>query len=539
MPSTEAIVASIHDLQDGEKQPVKVGETEVLLIRHNGRYFAIAAHCTHYKAPLAEGVLSGDHIVCPWHNAYFNITTGDQQEPPGLDSLPRYEVKIDGDKVIVSVPEDAAPTRTRSMAKYDANADHRTFVILGAGAAGAHAAETLRVANFQGRIIMATQDDLLPYDRTRLSKDYFNGKVSREQMPLRSAEFYHDHDIEVWLNKPAVRVDAQTKTMQFADGDTLSYDALLLATGGKPRQLEVPGAELQNVLTLRSFSDCDRILAAAKTATQAVVIGSSFIGMEAAAGLAQQGVKVTVVSPDAVPFEKTLGHEIGSVFQQVHEEQGVAFQLGRKVDRLEGSGKVEAAILDTGGSFASRSVRLPADLVIVGIGVQPATEFVNGVERHAKDHSISTNDYLQAADGLYAAGDIARYPDWRTGESIRVEHWRIAAQQGRIAAYNMMGKPTKFRAVPMFWTMQFKFPLRYVGHAEQWDELIVDGNLQDRQFIAFYVKDNQVLAAATSQRDTETAAISELMRLDQMPTPDKLRSGINVVEYLTRSLKEP
>jgi apoptosis-inducing factor 3 len=527
MPTIEAAVAHVDDLQDGEKQPVKAGETEVLLIRQNGRYFAIAAHCTHYQAPLAEGVLSGDCIICPWHNAYFNITTGDQQEPPGLDSLMRYEVRIDGDKVIVLVPEEAALTRTRPMAKYDANRDQRTFVILGAGAAGAHTAETLRIENFQGRIIMATQDDRLPYDRTSLSKDYFNGEVTREQMPLRSSEFYREHDIEVWLNKSAAHVDAQTKTIQFTDGDTLSYDALLLATGGKPRLLEVPGAALQNVLTLRSFSDCDRILKAAQTADRAVVIGSSFIGMEIAAGLTQQGVRVTVVSPESVPFEKTLGHEIGSIFQQVHEEQGVLFQLGRKVDRLEGNSKVEAAILDNGD-------RLPTDLVIVGIGVQPATEFVNGVERYTKDHSILVNDYLQAADGLYAAGDIARYPDWRTGESTRVEHWRIAAQQGRTAAYNMVGKLAKFRAVPVFWTMQFKFPLRYVGHAEQWDELVVDGDLQKRQFIAFYVKDNQVLAAATSQRDTETAAISELMRLGQMPTPEQLRSGINVVEYLAQ-----
>jgi apoptosis-inducing factor 3 len=533
MPTIEAIVANVNDLQDGEKQLAKVGETEVLLIRHQGSYCAIAAHCTHYKAPLAEGALSGDHIICPWHNAYFDITTGDQQEPPGLDSLPRYEVKIDGDKVIVCVPEDSAATRTPLMAKYDATVDQRTFVILGAGAAGAHAAETLRVANFQGRIIMATQEDRLPYDRTWLSKDYFNGKVSKEQMPLRSLEFYQNHDIEVWLNKKATRVDAQTKTIQFVASDPLHYDALLLATGGKPRQLEVSGADLQNVFMLRSFSDCDRILEAAKTAAHAVVIGSSFIGMETAAGLAQKGINVTVVSPDSVPFEKTLGQEIGSVFQQVHEEQGVSFQLGRKVDRLEGSGKVAAAILDNGD-------RLPADMVIVGVGVQPATEFIDGVERYAKDYSLLVNEYLQAADGLYAAGDIARYPDWRTNETTRVEHWRIAAQQGRIAAYNMVGKPTKFRAVPVFWTMQFKFPLRYVGHTKQWDELIVDGDLQKRQFIAFYVKDNRVLAAATSHRDTETAAISELMRLDRLPTPNQLRTGkINLVDYLTHSLKEP
>lgn len=531
MPAVEAVVAHVNDLQNGEKQTVSVGETEVLLIRQNDRYLAIAAYCTHYKAPLAEGVLSGDHIVCPWHNAYFNITTGDQQEPPGLDSLPRYAVRIDGDQVIVSVPEGATPTRTRSMATYNADRDQRTFVILGAGASGAHAAETLRIAGFQGRIILATQDDRLPYDRTWLSKDYFNGVVATEQMPLRSLQFYNDHDIEVWLNKSAARVDAQTKIIEFADGEQLNYDALLLATGGKSRQLDVPGADLQNVLTLRSFRDCNRILEAAKTATHAVVIGSSFIGMEVAAGLAQKGVQVTVVSPDSVPFEKTLGQDIGRVFQQVHEEQGVSFQLGRKIDSLEGNDRVETAILDNGDL-------LPANLVIVGIGVQPATEFVSGVERHPKDHSIPVNDYLQAGNGIYAAGDIARYPDWRTGEPTRVEHWRIAAQQGRIAAYNMAGQPTKFRAVPVFWTMQFKFPLRYVGHAEQWDELIVDGDLQKRQFIAFYVKDHHVLAAAASQRDTEMAAICELMRLEQMPTPDQLRSGLNVVEYLTQ-LKEP
>jgi len=517
MKQFEAVVANVNDLQDGQMQQVCVGETEVLLVRLDGNFHAVAAHCTHYKAPLAEGVLSGNHVICPWHNACFSVVTGDQQEPPGLDSLPRYQVRIEGENIIVSVPE-ALGLRIPSMAQYNLEADGRTFVILGAGAAGAHAAETLRQAGYQGRIIMVTGENKLPYDRTLLSKDYFIGQVSREQVPLRSSEFYKEHNIEVLLNKQAVSVVPTAKTITFKDGDLLNYDALLLATGGKPRQLNIPGSDLQNLFTLRSFEDTERILAGAKKGAQAVVIGSSFIGMEAASGLTQKGLKVTIVSPESLPFKKILGEEIGQVFQQVHEENGVCFRLEMKVARFEGSGMVEAVILENGE-------RLAADIVVVGIGVQPATEFLAGLDLHPQDQSVPVNEYLCAAEGLYAAGDIASYPDWRTGETTRVEHWRIAAQHGRIAAYNMVGQAVKFMGVPVFWTMQFKFPLRYVGHAEQWDEIIFDGEPQKREFIAFYIKDNQVLAAASSKRDTETAAISELMRLNQMPTAEVLRQG--------------
>ncbi len=518
MKQIEAVVANVNDLQDGQMEQACVGETEVLLARLDGKFHAVGAHCTHYKAPLAEGVLSGNHVICPWHNACFNLVTGDQQEPPGLDSLPRYQVRVEGENVIVSVPEEALGLRTPSMAQHNPEADGRKFVILGAGAAGAHAAETLRHAGYQGQIVMVTYENKLPYDRTLLSKDYFIGQVSRDQVPLRSSDFYKNHNIEVLFNKQAVRVDPTAKTITFKDGDLLNYDALLLATGGKPRQLNIPGTDLQNVFTLRSFEDTERILAVAQKGSRAVVIGSSFIGMEAGAGLTQQGLKVTVVSPDSLPFKKILGEEIGRVFQQVHEENGVTFRLGIKATQFEGNGTVEAVLLEN-------DERLAADIVVVGIGVQPATEFLEGLELHPEDQSVPVDEYLRAAEGLYAAGDIARYPDWRTGEATRVEHWRIAAQHGRIAAYNMAGQAVKFMGVPVFWTMQFKFPLRYVGHAEQWDEIIFDGEPQKREFIAFYVKDNQVLAAATSQRDTETAAISELMRLNQMPTAEALRHG--------------
>ncbi|MEH1955992.1 FAD-dependent oxidoreductase [Nostoc sp.] len=524
MKQIEAIVANVNDLNDGEMRQVSVSEIKILLSRIDGKFYAVSAHCTHDGAPLADGVLSGDHVVCPWHSACFNVTTGDQQEPPGLDSLAGYEVRIEGENVIVSVPEQTTglrslpPQVSPAMAQFNPSVDGRTFVILGAGAAGIHAAEALRVTGYQGRIVMITQEDQLPYERTKLSKDYFTGKISSEEMPLRSLDFFQEHAIEVLLNQQVEQVQTTNKAIAFTNGDSLTYDALLVATGGKPRLLDIPGADLQNIFTLRTFADADRILTAIKQKGQAVVIGSSFIGMETAAGLSQHGLQVTVISPDSVPFKKILGEEIGKIFQQVHEEKGVSFKFGRKAVEFAGNGKVEAVVLDNGD-------RLQADIVIIGVGVEPATDFLQGVELHPKDRSVVVDEYLRAGDGIYAAGDIARYPDWRTSESIRVEHWRVAAQQGRIAAHNMAGKAVKFRGIPFFWTMQFKFSLRYIGHAQSWDEMIVDGDLQKQQFVAFYIKNNQVLAVATSNRDTEAAAISELMRLNQMPTVEELRHG--------------
>lgn len=518
MSPTETVVARFNELQDGEKRQVTIGETDVLLIRRDDRVYAVGAYCTHNRAPLAQGVLHGNWIVCPWHNAYFDITTGDLHEPPGFDSLDRYPVRIEDDRVIVTIPEAASGHRIPEMVASAPEIDRRTFVILGAGAAGTHAAETLRVAGYQGRIVMVTRDDRLPYDRTTLSKNYFTGKLTADQIVLRSAEFYQQHDIEVQLDRTVTNVDVNTKTIAFKNGEPLGYDSLLIATGSQPRQLTVPGADLANIFTLRSLADSDRLLNAAKNAQQAVVIGSSFIGMETAAGLTQAGIKVTVVSPAALPFDRILGTEIGQLFYRVHEEQGVTFQMGRKVTQLEGNGKIETVVLDNGD-------RLAADLVVVGIGVQPVTDFITGIDLHERDRSIPVDEYLCAADSVYAADDIARFPDWQTGDALRVEHWRIAAQHGRIAAYNMAGKPTKFRGVPVFWSMQYEFPIRYVGHAPEWDELIIDGDLTDREFIAFYVKSDRVLAAASSQRDTETAAIAELLRIDKMPTPDDLRQG--------------
>ena len=510
----EAKVAQIHDFQDGEMREVVIGKTKVLLVRLKGRFYAIGGECTHYGGPLAEGALSGHRVVCPWHQAVFDVMNGDLEEPPALDAEPCYEVRVEGDDVIVKVPEKAENRRTPAMVRRDP-ADGRTFAILGAGAAGNAAAETLRQDGFTGRVVMITQEPRLPYDRPNLSKGYLSGDAGPETLPWRTPEFYRDHDIEVLTEHRVARVEVPLKTLTFADGRTLTYDCLLLATGGVPRQLELPGAQWPNVFTLRSADDADAIIEAALPASRVVVIGTGFIGMEAAAALTKRGMAVTVVGHGAVPLMRQLGPEIGGMLKQAHEEHGVTFHLGRKPVRLEGEGRVHAVVLDDGEA-------LPADLVLVGLGVKPATDILQGVKLNA-DGSLSTNRRLQVTEGLYAAGDVARFPDWRDGSAIRIEHWRLAEQHGRVAARNMAGRGVEFAGMPFFWSEQFDLFLQYVGHAESWDELIVHGDLPGRNFLAFYVKGNRVMAAAGLQHDRQLAAMAELMRQDQAPAPEELR----------------
>jgi len=523
----EAVVAKVSDLKDGDMKEVVVGETKVLLARINGVFYATAGECTHYGGPLAEGSLKGERVICPWHQANFNVTTGAILEPPALDTLPVFKVRVEGDEVIVGIPGTGAASQPPSMCRCNRQADGRTLVILGAGAAGNTAAQTLREDGYEGRLVMISREQRLPYDRPNLSKGYLAGLAGPDSLPLRGEDFYRSHDIELLLGRQVVQVDPAAKVLTLADRRDLSYHALLVATGGTARPLEVPGAGLANVFTLRSADDADAIIAAAGSDKRAVVVGASFIGMETAASLTRRGLKVTVVGPGAIPFTRTLGPEIGRMLIGLHQEQGVSFRMGERVARLEGNGRVETVVLDSGATLA-------ADLVLAGLGIMPATGFLQGVPLNP-DGSVTVDQYLRAAEDLYAAGDMARFPDWRTGEAIRIEHWRLAEQHGRLAAHNMAGKPTPWRGVPFFWTEHFDQNLQYVGFASSWDEIIFDGDIEDRKFLAFYVRENRVLAAAGLGRDREMTAIAELMRLGHLPGPDALRRGtVDVVESLRR-----
>ena len=520
MSYNEAVVLQKTDLANGDMTQVSVADTDVLLVRREDRFYAYQANCTHYGAPLAQGALSGDRIVCPWHHACFRASSGYQLEPPGLDSLEAYEVRIEGEDVIVRVPEEPEMRRIVPMSRRE-KSDTRTFVVLGGGAAGEYAVEALREKGFGGRVVMITREAETPYDRPNCSKEYLQGEAPEEWMFLRGDDFYKQRDIERMHGRIVAKLDASAKRLEFEDGEKLDFDGIIICTGGIPRTLDVPGIDLEGVFTLRSYQNSKTILTAGKKASRAVVVGASFIGMEVAWSLKELGLQeVTVVSPEEVPFARPFGERVGQMIKTIHEENGVVFRLGHSVKEFRGDRKLQQVVVDDG-------TVIDADIAVIGIGVRPATAFVEGLSK-ADDGAVIVDDRLRAAEGIYAAGDIANFPDWRTDRRIRVEHWRLACQHGRVAGYNLAGEDTPYRSIPYFWTAHFGTSIRYVGHASTWDEIIYDGAPEERAFIAFYVENGVVLAAAGSNRDKDIAAIEELMRRDLMPSIGELgRGGID------------
>ncbi len=507
--STEHTLASVDELKDGEMKEIKVSEDlTILLVRIDREFRAFGGTCPHHGASLAEGVLQGNHIRCPWHHAVFDAKTGAVTEVPSLDSIPRFEVRIDGDKVVVILPDDPPRACTPEMARPDSGRDDRTFVILGTGAAGITAAETLRREGFQGKVLMLTRDAHMPYDRTDLSKPYLR-KPDAPKPFLRPEGFYEKNGIEILTNHEVTRVHSKTRTLSLWNGTELSYDQILLATGAVPRRLGVPGEGLKNVLVLRDLDDCEALRAVAQEKGRAVVVGASFIAMEVCAALVERGLSVTVVAPESVPYETTLGPEIGRMYRKAHEERGVVFQLGNKVDRFEGDGKLSRVLLEGGEG-------IEADLAVVGVGVDPVTGYLEGAGPSG-GAGLEVDGRQLVTEGVYAAGDIARFPDWRTKEPIRIEHWRVAQQQGQVAARNMVGRPSTFQGAPFFWTNQYFVITSYVGHAAEWEEVVFEGDPAEQRFVAFYVRGGRVLAAAGCAEERKMCRLSELLGAPEAP----------------------
>ena len=453
-----------------------------LLARRGDELFAIGAHCTHYNGPLAEGLLVGDTVRCPWHHACFSLRTGEATRAPALDPVSRWRVEQrDGVAYVGERLERAAPpTRATPGA----------VLIVGGGAAGNAAAEMLRRDGYSGRITMLSADEALPCDRPKLSKDYLAGSSDEAAVPLRSPEFYRDHDIGLRLGARVTRLDTAARQVQLADGSRHGYDALLLATGAEPVQLDVPGAHLPHVHTLRTPADSRAIVAAAASSKRAVVIGSSFIGLEVASSLRARKVEVHVVTPETCPMERVVGAEVGAFMRELHESHGVTFHLG-----------TTATSIDAQGVTLKTGERLDADLVVVGIGVRPATALAEQAGL-ATDHGVTVDEFLETSvPGIFAAGDIARWPAPLSGERIRVEHWVVAERQGQTAARNILGGRERFDAVPFFWTIQYDFGLGYIGHAEHFDEAEIAGSLQEKDCAITYRRADQTLAVAIVQRN--------------------------------------
>lgn len=477
------------DLPEGAMLEGTLGEDKVLLLRRDGAVKAIGARCTHLGAPMAKGIVADGELRCPWHHARFSIETGEAVGAPAFDPLPCYRAEErDGRITVTGRRETAAKPETRAPGR---------VVIVGGGAGGHACAEWLARAGHGAAVTLVSDDPDPPYDRTFCSKQYLSGKAKREATRLAPAEFYGGEGPRL-LRDRVVSLDLGAEEAVTAGGERLAYDALVIATGAAPQRPDVPGFDRPNVHTLRSLKDADALIAAAQSARAVAVVGASFIGLEAAAAMVAREKTVTVVAPDAVPLAKVLGEEVGRFVQGLHEEKGVTFRLGRNVEGFDGS----ALTLDDGS-------RIEADLVVLGTGVAPRTDLAKGAglalaEKDAGG-GIAVDGRLRAsAPGIYAIGDVASYPDPRSGRSVRVEHWVHAQRQGQHVARALLGETVPFTETPFFWSGHYGTSLRYVGHAGSAQDPRVEGEVPKGDFAVTYREDGRDAALATCKRDQES-----------------------------------
>jgi len=491
--------AKFVDLTEGRGTRVNVADTPILLVRQGDKVHAFSADCPHAGAPLEEGAVCNGRIVCPWHKGTFAIADGSVVEPPPLAGLKRYPVTVENGNVLVS-PQEQAQASPPPLP----TPDTRTMAVIGAGAAGAAACATLRGAGFNGRLLLIGREHGMPYDRTALSKFVLAGDMPPEKIPpLLPDDFLSTQRIQR-VEAEVMKLDAVEKRIGLQNELTLNYDAALICTGGIVKPMDVRGSNLRRVFTLRSRDDAATILESLDGLRKALIVGASFIGLEVASSLRKRGMDVTIVAPGKVPLGSQFGSELGRMFQRLHEKNGVVFRMESKVKAFLGDGVVRDVELESGE-------RLPAEVVIVGTGVRPATDFLKGVLL-ADDGGIPVDSSMQAAPGLYAAGDIAQFPLPRSDTTLRIEHWRVAQQHARIAALNMAGGNEHYTGVPYFWTYHFGKRFEYLGHASEHDEVVIDGDLDTQAFIAHLMKDGLVAAAVACDREAPTARLAEAMR---------------------------
>jgi NADPH-dependent 2,4-dienoyl-CoA reductase/sulfur reductase-like enzyme/nitrite reductase/ring-hydroxylating ferredoxin subunit len=493
------------DLADGAMLVGQVGDETVLLARRGAEIFAIGATCTHYGGPLGEGLIVEDTVRCPWHHACFSLRTGEALAAPALNATSCWRTERRDGRIFV---RDKISEAGRHMpaTRRPTTGPSGHMVIIGGGAAGYAAAEMLRREGYRGRVTIVSDDAAVPYDRPNLSKDYLAGTAPEEWIPLRSPEFYVENGIELRLGTTATAIDVAGRRVMLGSGEELGFDKLLLTTGAEPIRLQLPGADLPHVRTLRSLADSRDLIARARKGSRAVVVGASFIGLEVAAALRHREVEVHVVAPEARPMEHVLGPELGDFVRQLHERHSVVFHLGHTVAAIE-AGRVR---LDDGGS-------IDADLVVVGIGVRPRLHLAQQAGL-AIDRGVVVDEYLEtSAHGVFAAGDIARWPDAYSGERLRIEHWVVAERQGQTAARNMLGQRERYAAVPFFWSQHYDVSIDYVGHAAAWDEIVQDGDPNAHDAALRFRQAGRTLAVATIFRGPESLLAEVAMERGQSP----------------------
>lgn len=495
MTDTPDFAAGIAADRLTDDRPVagRMGDADVVLVRHRGKVCALSAACTHLGAPLAEGLVVDGEIRCPWHHARFALETGEAVGAPAFEPLDRFAVVEEND--LVRVVGMAAPLDTPVAAP-----EIGRVVIVGGGAAGHACADMLARAGAGPAVTLLSDDHDAPYDRTFCSKQYLNGEEDRAACALpmpglgRPAPW-------VRTDTPVLRIDPIAKEVVVRGGEHIGYDTLVLATGAAPIAPDFDGADREGVHVLRTLRDADALIAAAKAGSDAVVLGGNFIALEVAASLVERGMTVAVVTQDAVPLAAITGPEMGGVVQALHERKGTTFHLGRTVAAFDGA----AATLDDG-------TRIACSLLVAGIGVEPRTDLATDAgiavaDRETGGGVVVDGTLATSAPDIYAIGDIARYPDPRLGRPIRVEHWVHAQRQGQYLARRLLGVETgDYGDTPFFWTLQHDLGLGYVGHVARPDDRRIDGDVASDDVAVFFREDGVDRALLTNGRETESLA---------------------------------
>ncbi|XP_028133712.2 apoptosis-inducing factor 3-like [Diabrotica virgifera virgifera] len=499
----EGVVCKVSDIQENELKtfPLKIGE--VLLVKQNNVISALGSKCTHYGAPLVNGALGNGRIRCPWHGACFKLSTGDIEEFPGLDSLPCYQVTIEDENVKVRAKKSdlISNKRIKPMGGKLATTEE-SIVIIGGGPAAEACAETLRQEKFGGSITMICKENFVPYDRARLSKEM---GLDINTAVFRNEDFYRKYNIDILKDIDATKVDTNKKIVCLRNNTKVPYTKLFIATGNRPRRPCTSGCHLKNVIVLRTYEEAKETNAILSKDQEVVIIGSSFIAMEVAEYCRDKVKKISVVMRDDVPFKPVLGPMIGEAVMKLFKKNGVHFIPKMTIDAINGTEKVEGVKLHDG-------TILPADLVILGTGSNPNTDFLRSSNLQLKENgTIETNEYLESSvSDVFAGGDIALAPVWcRYNIKASIGHFGLAEYHGRIAALNMIGKKTELKTVPYFWTKLGPLSIRYCGFGV-YDDIIYTGDVANLKFVAFYLENDEVIAVSSCGMDPYVSKFAEL-----------------------------
>ncbi|MCJ1419734.1 hypothetical protein MMC32_006090 [Xylographa parallela] len=524
------------DLKNGEKREVEVDGIEggkVLLAKMNDKTHAMSANCTHYGAPLKNGVLTPDgRLTCPWHGACFNLATGDVEDAPALDPLAKFDILEKNGGVYIKGEEATIKASRRSLNHKCSPQGPEKVVIVGGGSGTIGTIQALRENGYKSPITIISREPYLPIDRTKLSKALMKD-VSK--LLLRPEDYYTSAGIEK-VTDEVTSVDFSKKAVSTKSGKSYPYTKLVLASGGTPKKLPLPGfKDLNKIFVLRTIQDVEAILSAVGDGKKKIVIiGSSFIGMEVGNTLSKEN-DVTIVGMEKQPMERVMGEEVGKIFRGLIEKNGVKFQMEAGVDKATPS---KSKSEDVGAIHLKDGTVLDADLVVLGVGVAPATEYLkeSGDVKLMKDGSLKCNELFEV-EGLkdvYAIGDISTYPyhgPGGNGTLTRIEHWDVAQNAGRSVGLHIAqptSKPKSF--IPVFWSA-LGSQLRYCGNTVNgWDDLVLKGQPDEGKFAAYYAKGDEVVAVASMQMDPIMTKCAELMRRGKMASKSELQNGVDPLE---------